>query len=118
MQLGWVDDGTRADLLHAARVLAYPSVYEGFGLPPLEAMLAGVPVVTTTAGALPEIVGGAALQVPVGETDALAEALLHAVEDETLRDRLVREGRTRAQCYSWDACTRDLVRVYGNIAAS
>jgi glycosyltransferase involved in cell wall biosynthesis len=117
-RLGWVDDQTRADLLCASQVLAYPSVYEGFGLPPLEAMLARVPVVTTDAGALPEIVGDAALTVPVGDADALAEALARAVEDDALRDRLVRDGLDRAQKYSWDACARGLVEVYERIASS
>jgi glycosyltransferase involved in cell wall biosynthesis len=97
-------------------VLAYPSVYEGFGLPPLEAMLVGVPVVTTTAGALPEVVGDAALAVPVGDVDKLADALARAVEDDTLRDRLVSAGLARAQRYSWDACARGLAEVYGRIA--
>jgi glycosyltransferase involved in cell wall biosynthesis len=118
VRLGWVDDQTRADLLHAARVLAYPSVYEGFGLPPLEAMLARVPVVTTNAGALPEIVGDAALMVPVGDTDALADALARAVDDDALRDRLVNDGLAQAQRYSWDACARGLVEVYERIASS
>lgn len=117
VQLGWVDDQERADLLHAATVLAYPSVYEGFGLPPLEAMLAGVPVVTTSAGALPEVVGRAALQVPVGDADELAAALLRAIDDEVLRGRLVRDGRDRARRYSWDACAHGLVEVYEKIRA-
>jgi glycosyltransferase involved in cell wall biosynthesis len=118
VRLGWVDDQTRADLLRAARVLAYPSVYEGFGLPPLEAMLARVPVVTTDAGALPETVGDAALIVPVGDADALADALTRAVEDDALRDRLVRDGLARAGRYSWDACAAGLVEVYERIASS
>ncbi|HSJ21016.1 MAG TPA: glycosyltransferase family 1 protein [Nocardioidaceae bacterium] len=118
VQLGWVDDRTRADLLHAARVLAYPSIYEGFGLPPLEAMLAGVPVVTTDAGALPEIVGNASLMVPVGDVDALTEALRRVVEDATLRDLLVRNGLGRARRYSWDACARGLTDVYQRIATT
>jgi glycosyltransferase involved in cell wall biosynthesis len=118
VRLGWVDDQTRADLLRAARVLAYPSVYEGFGLPPLEAMFARVPVVTTDAGGLPEIVGDAALIVPVGDADALADALTRAVEDDALRDRLVRDGLARAGRYSWDACAAGLVEVYERIASS
>ena len=65
-RLGWVSDDDRAALLRGATVFAYPSRYEGFGLPPLEAMQAGVPVLTTTAGALPEVVGDAALLVAPG----------------------------------------------------
>jgi len=75
--LGWIDEP--ASVLRGATVLAYPSLYEGFGLPPLEAMTVDVPVVTTRAGAVPEVVGDAALVVPVGDVDALADALMRAV---------------------------------------
>jgi glycosyltransferase involved in cell wall biosynthesis len=79
-------------------------------------MLAGVPVVTTTAGALPEIVGDAAVQVPVGDVDKLADALLHVVQDDALRARLARDGLARAGSYSWDACAQGLTEVYERIA--
>ena len=75
VRTGWVDEPTLSGLLHGACVLAYPSVYEGFGFPPLQAMAAGVPVVATRAGALPEVLGDAAVLVDVGDTEALAAAL-------------------------------------------
>ena len=74
-ELGYVADAVRRDLLAGAAVLAYPSRYEGFGFPPLEAMAAGVPVVASRAGALPEVVGDAALLVDPDDVDALAAAL-------------------------------------------
>ena len=89
-RIGWADD--RSTLIAGAHVLAYPSLYEGFGLPPLEAMSLGVPVVATTAGAIPEVVGDAALLVPPGDGPALSEALVAAVEDAATRKRLISAG--------------------------
>jgi alpha-1,3-rhamnosyl/mannosyltransferase len=93
-------------------VFAFPSVYEGFGLPPLEAMRAGIPVVATAAGSVPEVLGDAALIVPVGDADALAAALFQAVDDEPTRARLVEAGRARAALYSWERCADGLVDLY------
>ena len=94
-RLGWVNEQQRAALLRGASVFAYPSRYEGFGLPPLEAMAVGTPVVTTTAGALPEVVGDAARVVPPLDVDALAGALADVLGDEDLRTSLVARGRAR-----------------------
>ena len=112
VRLGWVDDGTRADLLAGSSVFAYPSRYEGFGLPPLEAMAAGVPVVTTRAGALPEVVGDAAELVDPGDTDGLAAALQRVLTDDARRAELVERGRARATQFSWDATADGIVAVY------
>jgi len=111
-RLGWLDDPDRSALLRGAAVLAYPSVYEGFGLPPLEAMAAGVPVVSTTAGALPEVLGDAALLVPAGDVDALADALASVLDDEHMRARLVTAGHDRAGRWSWDATAEGLRALY------
>jgi glycosyltransferase involved in cell wall biosynthesis len=112
-RLGFVDPPTRAALLAGAAAFAYPSVYEGFGLPPLEAMAAGTPVVATDAGAVPEVVGDAALLVPVGDPAALAGALAQVLEDEAVAARLVAAGRRRCLRYSWDATVDGLVALYG-----
>jgi glycosyltransferase involved in cell wall biosynthesis len=112
VRVGYVDDEARAGLLNGATVFAFPSVYEGFGLPPLEAMRAGVPVVATAAGALPEVLGDAALLVPVGDTDALAGALFRAVADDPVRSRLIDAGHQRAALYSWERCADGLVSLY------
>lgn len=114
---GWVDDATRAGLLRDATVLAYPSRYEGFGLPPLEAMSVGVPVVATAAGAIPEVCGDAAELVPVGDRDALAAALLAVVTDEAHARRLRTAGRDRAAAFSWGATVDALVTLYHRAAA-
>ena len=91
-------------LLAGATVLAYPSLYEGFGLPTLEAMAAGVPVVTTNAGALPEVVGDAAVLVEPGDTDALAAALESVLSDEAERCSLIERGYFRASQFTWESC--------------
>ncbi len=85
-----------AAALAGAAVLAFPSVYEGFGLPPLQAMAAGCPVVTTAVGAIPEVVGDAAVLVAPGDPDALAEALGRVLDGGTEVEGLVARGRDRA----------------------
>lgn len=111
-RLGYVSPADRAALLRGADVLAFPSRYEGFGLPPLEAMSCGVPVVATRAGALPEVLGDAALLVEVGDVEALAGALHSALSDEGVRSRLAEAGPQRAASFSWDRCAEGLVDLY------
>jgi glycosyltransferase involved in cell wall biosynthesis len=121
VRLGWVSDDDRQALLRGARVYCFPSVYEGFGFPPLEAMSAGVPVVATRAGALPEVCRDGADLVPVGDVDALAAALRRALTDERHRGDLVDRGRAVAARYRWDdtaeAFAGLLHRVAGQAAA-
>jgi glycosyltransferase involved in cell wall biosynthesis len=116
-RLGWVDGAERDRLLRNAAAFAYPSVYEGFGLPPLEAMAAGVPVVTTDGGAVPEVVGDAAKIVPVGEPDALAVALGVVLEEEVERGRLIAAGRRRAAEFTWERCAAGLFDLYRDAIA-
>ncbi|MEM7271688.1 MAG: glycosyltransferase family 1 protein [Actinomycetota bacterium] len=111
-RLGWVDAGRKADLLAGAELLAFPSRYEGFGLPVLEAMGAGVPVVSTVAGAIPEVAGDAAELVPPGDPDVLAEAVATVLEDEQTRARLVAAGRQRVRQFPWDRSAAALARLY------
>lgn len=111
---GYVSDTELPDLYAAARVFAYPSLYEGFGIPPLEAMACGTPVVASTAGALPEVLGDAALLVDPRDEDSLAEALEAAAEDQgTLR----RRGLERAARYRWDVAAQQTWDAYASALA-
>jgi glycosyltransferase involved in cell wall biosynthesis len=109
---GFVADDDLPALYSAASVLAYPSTYEGFGLPILEAFACGTPVVTSTASCLPEIAGEAALLVPPTDVAALSEALRRAHSDTALRARLIQAGSERARAFSWETSARQLVERY------
>ncbi len=107
--LGHVDEPTLAALYESASVLALPSLYEGFGLPLLEAMARGVPAVVGSTGALPELAQGAAVEVDAENVDAIAEGLERLLADESLRKKLGDVGRRRAADYTWEsAATRTL----------
>jgi len=99
--LGHVDEATLESLYRSASVLVFPSLYEGFGLPLLEAMGHGVPAVVGAAGALPELALGAALSVNAEDPDAIAGGLERLLADESLRSKLGEEGRRRALGYTW-----------------
>ncbi len=116
VRLGWVEDGAFAPLLGRARVLAYPSIYEGFGFPALEAMAIGVPVVATRAGAIPEVVGEGAALVEVGDHVALAEALAGVLDSDERAQALAEAGRRRAAAFGWDACAEGLSALYREAA--
>lgn len=109
---GFVADADLPALYSAARVLAYPSLYEGFGLPMLEAMACGTPVVASTASCLPEVAGDAALLVPPTDVPALAEALGRAVTDEAVRADLIAKGFARARAFTWDRSAGQLLALY------
>jgi glycosyltransferase involved in cell wall biosynthesis len=116
-RLGHVPHDELGHLYAGARVFAYPSVYEGFGIPVLEAMACDVPVVTTAVPALREVAGDAAAIVPVGDVDALAGAVATAWSDEDWRSQAVERGRRRCARYSWDACVDGIVGIYRAAAA-
>jgi len=98
--------------LRRAAAVAYPSVYEGFGFPPLQAMAAGVPVVATDVGAIPEISGDGARLVPGGDGDALAAALSDLLDGGPEVEALVARGHRRTERYTWDDCADGLARLY------
>jgi glycosyltransferase involved in cell wall biosynthesis len=97
--LGRVDDHGRDRLVREATILAYPSLFEGFGLPPLEAMAVGTPVLTTTGGAIPEVVGDAALLVEPLDVEGMTVGLGQLLDDDSLRATLANRGRRRAAAF-------------------
>lgn len=115
-RLGWIPD--LAGVLAGASCLAYPSLYEGFGFPPLEAMAAGVPVVATSAGSVPEVTGDAALLVTPGDPTALADAIARVIDDEVLRRRLVELGSKRVDAFSWESSASSMLDGYRAVAAA
>ncbi len=109
---GFVADNDLPALYSLAAVFAFPSWYEGFGLPVLEAMACGTPVVAADNSSLPEVVGEAGLMVDAGDIDALAEALDRLLEDQELRMRLDIAGREQARRFTWESAARRLRTVY------
>src|SRR5207244_10698868 len=109
---GRVDEATLDALYRGAAALAVPARSEGFGLPALEAMARGCPVVASDAGALPEVVGDAGLLVPPGDADALAGALGRLLDDDALAASLGAAGHRRAATFTWSACTAAHVAAY------
>ena len=112
VRTGYLDDAGLAAALGGAAVLAYPSRYEGFGFPPLQAMAAGVPVVATAAGAVPEVVGDGAWVVDPGDGDALAARLVDALDGGSAVDAMVGRGRVRSAEFSWTKCAVGLAGLY------
>jgi len=113
---GRVSNQGRRALLENALALAYPSIYEGFGFPVLEAMAAGVPVVAARAGAIPEVAGDAALLVDPADGAALSAALESLITSDAIRTEQVRRGHERVRLYSWSATAEGLAGAYSRLA--
>jgi glycosyltransferase involved in cell wall biosynthesis len=110
--VGYVTDEAREALFAGARTLVLPSLDEGFGLPALEAMAAGIPVVASNAGALPEVVGDAAVLFSPTDPDALAYALARLGTEDAWALERAAAGLARARAFTWDAAARALGRAY------
>ena len=114
--LGFVPQGDLPSLYAGARAFVYPSVYEGFGLPVLEAMASGVPVVASPFTSLPEVTQGAALLVDPDDVNALASAIHRSLVDENWRQTAITSGLAVAQTFSWDRCADQTIKVYQSIS--
>ncbi len=115
--IGYVNQGDLAALYGAATAFVYPSLFEGFGLPPLEAMACGAPVLCSNTSSLPEVIGDAALTVDPRATDELTAALRRVLDDADVRASLREAGQRRAALFSWERMARETLAIYHEAAA-
>jgi glycosyltransferase involved in cell wall biosynthesis len=116
--LGYLPEETLAVMYRLAGVFVFPSLYEGFGLPPLEAMASGTPVVTSNVSSLPEVTGDAAILVDPYDPEAIANGIYRVLTDEMLRRDLRRKGVARAAQFSWEASVRRVRDIYEEVGNS
>jgi len=112
--LGFLDREELATLTAAAAALVYPSIYEGFGLPPLEAMGSSVPAIASNVSSLPEVVGDTGLLVDPFDVDSIAAGMRTMIEDEALRSSLAPKALERARAFTWEACAEKTFAAYGD----
>jgi len=109
---GYVPESDLAALYSGALAFVYPSFYEGFGLPPLEAMQCGVPVITSNTSSLPEVVGEAGIMVDPKDTDALCHSMLEIYNNSSLRASMSLKSLAQAKLFSWERCTQETIAAY------
>lgn len=109
---GYVPDRDLSAIYSGALAFVYPSLYEGFGLPPLEAMQCGTPVITSNTSSLPEVVGKAGIMINPTNRDDLCQAMLNLINDAQLREQLSNQGIARAKQFSWSKCASETIKVY------
>lgn len=112
---GFVPEDDLIALYNAAELFVFPSLYEGFGLPPLEAMACGTAVISSNASSLPEVVGDAAIQVNPHSPEELGQAILHVLSNPELRQQMEDKGLIRAKLFSWEETARQTLQVYEEI---
>jgi glycosyltransferase involved in cell wall biosynthesis len=115
--LGYMPEETLAVMYRLAGVFVFPSLYEGFGLPPLEAMASGTPVVTSNVSSLPEVAGDAAILVDPHDPRAIADGIYRVLTDERLRRDLRTKGLARARQFSWETSVRRVHAIYHEVAS-
>jgi len=113
--LGYVPAEDLVALYNLADLFAFPSLYEGFGLPPLEAMACGTPMVCSNAASLPEVVGDAAITVDPYDVEGLAQAMHRVLTDASLREELRAKGLAQAKQFTWERTARETVAVYRQV---
>lgn len=109
---GYIPDEDLSAIYSGATAFIYPSLYEGFGLPPLEAMQCGTPVITSNTSSLPEVVGDAGIMINPTQEDELCQAILDVINDSQLRQKLSQKGLERSRQFSWKKCAEETVKVY------
>ena len=114
---GFIEDKDLPALYSLADLFAFPTLYEGFGLPVLEAMACGTPVVTADNSCMPELVGDAAILIDARDTEGLAEAMGQVISDQELRDSLIEQGLARARLFTWPQAAQKLLEAYNRLLA-
>jgi glycosyltransferase involved in cell wall biosynthesis len=109
---GFVDDEDLPDLYRGAQLFVFPSLYEGFGLPILEAMASGVPVITSATASMPEVAGDAAILVDPHDSEAIAEGMAQVLAEDRLRQAMIQKGLARARRFTWDTVAQNTLEVY------
>jgi glycosyltransferase involved in cell wall biosynthesis len=112
---GYVPEEDLPALYNAAELFVYPSIYEGFGLPPLESMACGTPVITSNTSSLPEVVGDAGIMVDPYDVDGLADAMYEVLSIDGLREDMIKKGLERAKMFSWKKCAMETLKVYEGV---
>lgn len=112
---GYISEEDLPLLYNASDLFVYPSLYEGFGLPVLEAMACGIPVVTSNTSSLPEIVGDAGMLVNPYDVNAITGAIYKALTNSELRDQMSKKGLARAKRFSWEKCARETLKLYEGV---
>lgn len=113
---GYVDEEDVPALLCGAEIFVFPTLYEGFGIPPLEAMACGTPVITSNTSSLPEVVGEAGITIPPLDTDLLAEKMAQLLSDSELKLHYISSGLKQAEKFTWKNSADKLVQIYKNLA--
>lgn len=113
---GYVSERELAYIYNRASLFVFPSFYEGFGLPPLEAMACGCPVLVSNRASLPEVCGDAAVYCEPDEPESIAEAMYKVLEDEELRKSLIIKGKERAKFFRWDKTAREILNIFEEVA--
>ena len=109
---GFIPDKYLSAIYSGALAFIYPSLYEGFGLPPLEAMQCGTPVITSNTSSLPEVVGDAGIMINPKDGDALCQAMIDIVKNNKLRNHLSKKGIERTKLFSWKKCADETIKAY------
>lgn len=111
--IGYISQNLLPNLYRGATLFVYPSLYEGFGLPVVEAMACGTPVIALNVTALPEVIGDAGLLVEPGNIDGLIDSILRILGNKETRDKMIKKGLHRAQEFSWWKCAQQMLEIYG-----
>ncbi len=116
ISLGYIDSEDLPYIYAGANGFVLPSLYEGFGLPILEAMAAGTPVLTSTSSSLPEVADGAAILTNANDIEDIANGMMKLIEDNSWREQAIKKGLMRAREYTWEACVNKTIEVYQKIS--